>query len=371
MGIVAAVALVAYLGLQPLARYLTRDALGKLDGYRAEFADAGVSIIPLHYWIGGLKIWEAPKSKAKVDKPPILALRHLEAGFSWRKLWHRQLLLSVWADEVSLHLVETPAERNPAKQALPLADQLRALVPLEMDRGEIKRSEAVYVFGADRHVPSIRLTEIEATLENLVTRADLEEGTATLAYASKVQDTGNLTAFVTADPLEKKLTFAGEARLEKLPIAELAPVVEAKIDLRPTRGTLDVLARFESKGGRLSGGIKPILRNAHVEPTDANLVSQIKASLVDASLKILSDRVPNRNAIATVIPIEGTLDKPDIQLWPTVLGVVRNAFVEGFSETYRMLPPPEEKAKPALLSQISSALSKRSPPPKANPAPAN
>jgi hypothetical protein len=366
---VAAVALVAYLGLQPLARYLTRDALGKLDGYRAEFADAGVSIIPLHYWIGGLKIWEAPKSKAKVDKPPILALRHLEAGFSWRKLWHRQLLLSVWADEMSLHLVETPAERNPAKKALPLADQLRAVIPLEMDRGEIKRSEAIYVFGADRHMPSIRLTEIEATLENLVTRADLEEGTAALAYASKVQETGALTVFVTADPLEKALTFAGEAKLEKLPVAQLAPVVEAKTGLKPTRGTLDVLARFECKGGRLRGGIKPILRDVNVDSIDDSLVGNLEAGLADAALKIFSDRVPNRDAIATVIPIEGTLDKPDIQLWPTVLGVIRNAFVEGFSETYRRLPPPQEKAKPAILSQIVSALSKSSPPPEANPAP--
>src|ERR1700722_1980269 len=202
----AALVLVAYLGLQPLTRYLTRDALSKLDGYRAEFAGAGISLIPLRYWIGGVKIWEA-----KSEKPPILALRHLEAGLSWRKLWHRQVLLSVRADEMSLHLVETPTQSSPAKPALSLANQLRAQIPVYMDRGEVKRSEVVYVFGTDRRVPTIRLTEIEATVENLVTRADLEEGTATLAVAAKVQETGALTVFLTADPLEKKLTFAGEA----------------------------------------------------------------------------------------------------------------------------------------------------------------
>ena len=355
--------LVAYLGLQPLTRYLTRDALSRLDGYRAEFDDAGIGLIPLHYWIGGLKIW-----KVDSEKPPILATEHLEVGLNWRKLWHRQLLLSVWVDEASIHLVESPRERDPAKQALPLADQLRALAPLEMDRCQIRRTEVVYVFGADRRVPSIRLTEIEATLENLVTRADLEEGTATVAFAARLQASGRLTGFVTADPLVKKLSFAGEAELQNLPIAELAPVVEAKADLKPTQGVLDVLARFECKGGKLRGGIKPILRDAHIQSTDNSLVSQLKAGLVDTSLRLFSDRVPNRNAIATVIPIEGTVDSPDLQLWPTVLGVVRNAFVEGFSETYRTLPPAEERAKSAFLSQISSAVSKGSPPPKADPA---
>ena len=32
-----------------------------------------------------------------------------------------------------------------------------------------------------------------------------------------------------------------------------------------------------------------------------------------------------------MIPIRGRLDDPQIQLWPTVLGVVRNAFVEGIT----------------------------------------
>ena len=55
---------------------------------------------------------------------------------------------------------------------------------------------------------------------------------------------------------------------------------------------------------------------------------------------MFSDRVPNRNAVATVIPIKGTLTGPDVQLWPSIFGVLRNAFVEGLTSGYAHLPPP-------------------------------
>ena len=63
-------------------------------------------------------------------------------------------------------------------------------------------------------------------------------------------------------------------------------------------------------------------------------------------LRITDRAVEARNAVATVVPIKGDLTGPDVQLWPTIMGVLRNAFVEGLTTGYAHLPPPTSEAPP-------------------------
>ena len=50
------------------------------------------------------------------------------------------------------------------------------------------------------------------------------------------------------------------------------------------------------------------------------------------------------------------MDDPDLQLVPTILGVVRNAFVRGLADSLEGLPPPKAKEKEGVLEQARRAL---------------
>ena len=150
-------------------------------------------------------------------------------------------------------------------------------------------------------------------------------------------------------------------------LAELYDFEEPKAKLQTPKGTLDVFAEFKARDGAISGGVKPVLKNVEVKPTESTLSNRLKAWLADEGLHLFSDRVPGRNAVATVVPIEGRLDKPDVQLWPSVLGVVRNAFVEGLSAGYMRLPPPMAEQKQGVITQAGQAVKKNEGPPKAQP----
>ena len=80
---------------------------------------------------------------------------------------------------------------------------------------------------------------------------------------------------------------------------------------------------FDCRNGELTGGVKPVLKNLEIRPDDKNLQSLLKSWAADLAIKIFSDRVPDRNAVTTVIPIKGTLTGPDIQLWPAIFGDVQ------------------------------------------------
>jgi hypothetical protein len=67
------------------------------------------------------------------------------------------------------------------------------------------------------------------------------------------------------------------------------------------------------------------------------------------------------------VPIKGRLDDPKLQVWPTVLSVIRNAFVQGISSGFSSLPPPTAKEEENVIEQAASALKKDEGPAKAQP----
>jgi hypothetical protein len=116
--------------------------------------------------------------------------------------------------------------------------------------------------------------------------------------------------------------------------------------------------RFRAEDGRLSGGVRPILRGAGTRAARPGLGAKLKSFLADASLNIFKDDVPGRHAVATTIPIEGRVDDPGLQLVPTILGVVRNAFVRGLADSLQGLPPPKAKERQSTVEQARRAIGK-------------
>ena len=142
----------------------------------------------------------------------------------------------------------------------------------------------------------------------------------------------------------------------------------SKSGVTVSKGTMDLFLEIDCRGGQLKGGIKPVLKNVEVVQGKPGLDNALKAVLADAAVKIFSDRVADRAAVATVIPIRGDINKPDLQLWPAIAGVIRNAFVVGVSESFERLPPPASSEPKGPLHQVIDALEKKNVP-KAQPEP--
>lgn len=366
----------AYLGLQPLARYATQRTLDSVPGYFGSFEHVHVSLLPLRYTVTHLKLEPTDKSR------PLIYAEKTSAGIDWKWLLHGKLRLAASVFKGNLVLRETGGKA--ATQALPdLASTFTKILPGQLHRLQLRDSEVTYIFhnektaeGQEKQasqgrstVPKLWIHELEATVENLATRPELAEGTTTFAAAAQLNNSGSISLFATADPFAKVLTFAGQFSLEGMRLADAYNLIDSKSDLAFTKGTLDLLARFGCDKGQLRGAIQPVLKNAELKATGDDFVKKVEAWAANLGVKVLSDRVPGRNAVSTVIPIEGTLTHPDFQLWPTIFGVIRNAFIEGIAESFIHLPPPQAGAPQNILEQAASAVSKDAGLPKAQPKP--
>jgi Domain of Unknown Function (DUF748) len=372
---IALLILGVYVGLQPLARYETQHVLDSVNGYFGSFQDVHVSILPLRYEVTHLKL-EPTSEKSR----PLIYAEKTVAGVDWKWLLHGKVRLT--ASVYKANIVLSEARGKAATQNLPdLAATMTKILPGQLHRLQLRDSEITYIFHNEKSaegqqkqasegrstVPKLWIHELEATVENLASRSELAEGATTLVAAALLNNSGTISFFATADPLANTLTFAGQFSLQDMQLVDAYNLVDSKSDLAFTKGTLDLLARFGCDRGRLTGAIQPVLKNAEVKATDDNIINNVKAWAANLGVKLLSDRIPGRNALSTVIPIEGTLTDPQIQLWPTIFGIIRNAFVQGIAESFTHLPPPKADKPQGILEQAASAISKDAGLPKAQP----
>jgi hypothetical protein len=363
IGALVTLIIVIRLVLDPIASHYAHKELDSAEAVRGDFERLHISVLPPGYEITRLKLVEHPRDDWK---HPLVYVEHMRATVSLRDLFRGRLAAKVRLDEPKV--VYTMRGGGGGGPLPDVRTTLERIWPARVDRIEVRGGELlVRNFELPRH-PEIWVHDLELAVENLTTRSHLAGGRpATASASAKLGRSGDLTFFASANPFARSLDFAGKVAIKGWKVAELYDVVEPATKLQTPEGTLDLFAEFDAHDGMITGGVKPVLKNVKVEATRDGFGNKLKAWLADEGLHLFSDRVPDRNAVATIIPIKGRLDHPDLQLWPTILGVVRNAFVEGISSGFAHVPPPEANKKEGVVTQAKRALDKDEGPPKAQP----
>ncbi len=349
--------------LDPIAAWGTRKALARAHGFRAAFSDVHLSLLPPAYEIRRFKLIEEPGGRWD---EPLFFVENTQMSVFWRELLRGHLVARVRLEKPKGVAVRRHEEK--AEKGVTIGKQLQDLAPMKIDRIEIEDGEALIGQGKGKDAPKLWLNHLNLVASNLATRKALMEGEpSTLYMRGRVQRSGALTVEGTMNPWTAKPTFTVESSLKGLDVRELHEFLTQNAEMRPASGTINLYAKVKARNGVLDGGVKPIFENIDLEAANNDLGTRLKTYFADKAIDVLSDDVPGRNAVATTIPIRGTLDQPDFQIVPTVLGVVRNAFVVGLAAGFRNLPPKAAPKKEGVIKQAIKALKKDEGPPEAQP----
>ena len=368
-GVIVALVIVIRIVLDPVAAYATRKGLAKMEGFRGDFDHVHVTLFGPGYTISRLKLIEDPGGSWKT---PLFYADTVHVGVDWRRLLHGQIVATARIVEPKIDIIskKEAGPKKPKTKAPPdLSTQLQNVTPLKVARLEVVRGVVLFRDLTEPLHPELWVHELELAAENIPTREKMAGARpTTIGARGVVGRSGQMTLFASADTFASPLAFAGRFEVVGLRVAELYAFIEPKTKLQTPKGTLDLFAEFTAKDGRLNGGVKPVLKNVDVRPAEAGAWDHLKAWLADKAVKLTSDRVPDRNAVVTVVPLEGPLTDPDVQLWPAIFGVVRNSFVEGITSGFAHLPPTKADQKEGVLTQAKEAVKKDKGPPKAQPA---
>jgi hypothetical protein len=333
---VALLWLVVLVVRQPLTRYATHRVLSSVPGWEADAGEAHLSFFPLVYTV--TRVHLVPEDRTL----PIFYIERLDTGVFWGDLLRGRL--NGWAnlEHLKMTFFLIPI-------VIPdIAAVLSQIMPLAIERMQLKDGEITVALRHTRsedptkpegNGPQLWFHDLEATAEGLATRPELEHHATTLALRATMAHSGTVSAFVTVDLLSPEaITFSGQLQLLALRLSDLDAVLEpAGLKIG---GTFDLLARFGCDHGKLTGALQPVLKNGSVQAIGPDLGKKLEAVLADTGVEVLSDRVPGRNALSTIVPIHGNLNRPKLDVWTAISGVLRNAFVVGLRESLQQLPAP-------------------------------
>ncbi len=365
----------ARVALGPLVTHLTQKGLDSLTGYEGTFSQVHVSLLPARLTLTDLRLVE----DGTEVKDAVLFIKALRAQVLWGGLLQGRLEAAVIADHAHFRVLmgETqapPEVEEAAKKAvaevkrneLNLAKTLEAVVPLRVARFELRDSEVTLIDATDAKQPHLWLKDIEFVAENLVTRAALDEQVPLLMTGrATVQKSGVLKLMVMVDLLAPKPAFTGQVQLSGLNLESLYAWASAKAGVSP-HGRLDAFVNLNSAGGALRGDVKVMARDVKVDALPGDVANGLRAAAANIAFAALKDEQKGR-VVATTLPLRGTLEQPDVQVWPAVLGVVRNAFVDALGWGFGDLPLGTASEKEGLIDQTVKALDKKEPGPSAQP----
>jgi hypothetical protein len=212
--------------------------------------------------------------------------------------------------------------------------------------------------------PSLNVRNLALTLENVASRRRYMRGApGVLTFRAIVEKTGETVGFATFDPLDEKPLAAGHAALRQLRLSNLNHYLAPAFDLKLTEGSFSCFVAFRLRGREITGGIKPVVKRLEAEPApSASWLKALGIEAADTAADLLSDRLPERQAMATVIPIKGTINQPRVQIIPSILGIMRNAFVIGLAADFSHLPPQTADKPQSIFTQAVQALLQGAPP---------
>ena len=358
--------------LDPIATYATRRALGTLKGFSTDFADVSLKPFPLTYEIARLKLVEepalgaAPLWYAEKTRIELSFLNLLRGRIVGNARIESPKISYVIRKPVQQEIKETQAKLEPPFRRL--AKALESLPPSRIERVEVVDGEMVVEDHREPNRPRFWVHGMDASMENFASNRALSRGRATvIAGSATLMKTGQTSLFISADPLTLPPHFAGRFQVDGLQLADLHQVLASKTGIALPKGEFGLFASFKTEQGHLEGGIKPVLEGMDAKPAEKGIGPKIKAALADVTIDLLKSK-DGEEKVATVIPIRGNLNGPEVQVWPSILGVVRNAFVEGLSGAFTNTPPPVSKKDQNAIEQAVDALRPGKESPKAQPA---
>ncbi|MDU9391401.1 DUF748 domain-containing protein [Pseudomonas sp. zfem002] len=338
-----AVLLAVHLALPWLVRDYLNEKLADMGDYRGQIADVDLAWWRGAYRINGLQI---VKTRGKVPVP-LLQAPLIDLSVSWYALWYeRAVVAEVEFLRPELNFVDGGSQQaSQTGQGTNWRQQLEKLLPITLD--EVRIVDGTLSFRNFNSKPPVDLqaTRLNASIRNLTNVVD-KQGRRDASFAGKALLPGDAPVESTAtfDPLSDFEDFQFRLRATDLQLRRLNAFASAygKFDFKAGHG--DLVIEAQAVKGRLSGYIKPLLRDVEVfdwqqdvENKDKTIFRSIWEALVGATETVLKNQP--KNQFATRVELSGSVRQSDISAFEAFLQILRNGFIEAFNARYERSPP--------------------------------
>lgn len=311
-------------------RYVNKT-LADMGDYTGHVEDIDIQLIRGAYQIDDLRI---RKVNGKI-KEPFLSMPKTDLSVEWQALFKGKLVSEVEAYEPELNFAFSDDEASSQTGAeVDWTEYLRKLLPIHINRFSVINGKVNLTSLVTQPRADLSLQQFNAEIRNIRNVVDQGKKLPSPVVASgDVPGYGGKMIFSANMNLLKELPdFDYNLRFTDVQLVKVNPLARAYANLDFERGTMSVFSEMAMLDGKLNGYLKPLTKEMKIFKLDEHEGRSVgkffTELLAQAGTAVLKNQ--KKDQVATRIPLRGTVENIQTALWPTLFGVLRNAYIEAF-----------------------------------------
>ncbi|MDB5242967.1 MAG: hypothetical protein JWP57_3592 [Spirosoma sp.] len=311
-------------------RYVNRT-LADMSGYTGHVEDIDIQLIRGAYQIDDLRI---RKVKGNIKKP-FLYIPKTDLSVEWKSLFKGKLVSEVETYQPELNFAFSDDKTSSQTGTeVDWTEYLKKLLPININRFSVINGKVNLTSLVTQPRADLSLQRFNAEIRNIRNVEDQAKKLPSPVVASgDVPGYGGRMDFSANMNLLKELPdFDYNLRFTDVQLVKLNPLAREYANIDFERGTMSVYSEMAMLNGKLNGYLKPLTKemkifkiNEHEGRSVGKFFTELLAQVGTAVLKN-----QKKDQVATRIPLSGTVENVETAFWPTLFGVLRNAYIEAF-----------------------------------------
>lgn len=315
--------------LPTLVKNYMNDVLADIPGYYGQVEDVDISLWRGAYQLEGLYL---NKTTAK-SEVPFLNFPETDISIEWRALLKGKIVSEIEMHSPEVIYVFEDQEKTPTEGEPDVEDWTKALtniVPLDINNFQVYNGKLAFVQlqanpNIDLFINDLRLSaknlrnvkQENKVLPSPITATGTSIGNGKLNLDGKI----NLIKEIPDMDISLSLKEANATALNDL------TNFYAGLDFES--GSVGVFTEIAIADGYLKGYVKPLLTNTKLIGKEDGFLETLWEGFVGVFKFILKNQ--GTDTVATKVPIEGDLNQVGSKVFPTVLNIFKNAWIQAFT----------------------------------------
>lgn len=317
------------IALPYIVLHFANKKLATLEGYYGHIDDIDIALYRGAYQIKTMKLVKLDKERK--DTTRFLDLKLADLAIEWKPILKGELVGQVMVDSCFMMITKEKNDvKDVVKDSSDFRDVFEGLMPITLNRFELKNSQFVYADPTQNTPLTIEVNALNVLAENLANAYDSSAGV--LPASAKLTGIiygGTVSLNAKIDPYADYPKFDINAKLDSINITKLNQWFRAYGDVDVEKGSFGLYTECAARDGKFKGYVKPVIKDLKVFSlkNDDESVSQLAwEALAGAVSWVFSNK--KEDQIASRIDLEGTFNSPDINVGKAIGLVVSNAFIK-------------------------------------------
>ncbi len=336
------VGLVLFIGILRLSapyavKYGVNHAIETTEGISGQIGDVDLHLYRGAYEIENIELFTQEKEKSL----PLIKISRLDLSILWSALLDGEVVAELVFYDSVISINSAPEkeviENAAAKDEDTWIELANKLTPFAIDRLELVNGTLEFnTIDKDEKTARFYMSEMQGTVKNITNSMSLSDTLMSkLDFDVKIMGEAKAKLSGGYNPFEPSPTFDFDLSMNRLPVKYIDKLVQYYTPVDFEAGEIDAALELVSEKGELNGYVKIGVHDLDifkwredVEVDEDNPIEMLFEGLMGGITELLEN--DDSELVATKIPITGNLNDVETPIFPAIVGIFKNAFIEAY-----------------------------------------